>query len=115
MLSLSEQKLQRPSARRWVIFLLACVIAVAFVPRPGTSLIVHAQGDGAATDSATTDTGGSAGDSAPSEVQTRNFLMWMMDALGWFWMLIFAALSFVMVALVMMNLLQVRRDVLAAE
>ena len=44
--------------------------------------------------------------------KSRSFLSWMVDSLGWFWMFVFSGLSFVMVALIMMNLMQVRRDVL---
>ncbi len=43
---------------------------------------------------------------------SRSFLTWMVDALGLFWMAVFSGLSVVMVALIMMNLMQVRRDVL---
>lgn len=43
---------------------------------------------------------------------SQNFLTWMVEALGLFWMFIFAGLSIVMVALIMMNLIQVRRDIL---
>jgi len=40
----------------------------------------------------------------------QNFLGWMVEALGWFWLTVFLLLSFGMVALVMMNILQVRRE-----
>jgi len=45
-------------------------------------------------------------------VVSQSFLSAMLKALGWFWALVFAMLSFVMVAIIMMNMLQVRRDVL---
>lgn len=84
---------------------LAFTIAFSVIPFIGGSPQAVAQEDGADTapDTATDDA---------AVKQSRNFLSWMIDALGWFWLLVFAALSFVMVALIMMNLLQVRRDVL---
>ena len=48
----------------------------------------------------------------PAAPQSKSFLTWMIEALGWFWLLVFALLSFVMVALIMMNILQVRREIL---
>jgi len=86
------------------------VLAVMVLPLTGVSTVA-AQDAAPAADAPAPDAGGAA-DSAPTDVQSRNFLTWMIQALGWFWMLVFAALSFVMVALIMMNLLQVRRDVL---
>jgi len=44
--------------------------------------------------------------------QSRSFLSYIARALGWFWGPSFLLLSFVLVALIMMNMLQVRRDVL---
>lgn len=49
---------------------------------------------------------------APAAPVQRSLLAYMWDACGWFWSLVFGLLSFVMVAIVMMNMLQVRRDVL---
>ncbi|MEQ9406939.1 MAG: MotA/TolQ/ExbB proton channel family protein [Fuerstiella sp.] len=90
--------------------MLASVFALIVIPlSSGLAPEAAAQDDAPAADAAAADGGGEA-EQAP--LQKRNFLTWMIDALGWFWMLVFAALSFVMVALIMMNLLQVRRDVL---
>jgi biopolymer transport protein ExbB len=47
-------------------------------------------------------------DTAPEA--PKSFLSWMINALGWFWLTIFLLLSFAMVALIMMNILQVRRE-----
>jgi len=52
-----------------------------------------------------------AGTVAP-QVQSRSFLAYIARALGWFWGPAFLLVSFILVALIMMNLLQVRRDVL---
>ncbi len=47
----------------------------------------------------------------PAEAKPpQSFLQWMIKALGWFWLTIFLLLSFAMVALIMMNILQVRRE-----
>ncbi len=109
MLSLSERVSRHRSLRSWGVLLLTITVALASIPLAGMTSSVLAQEDGAVADPAPVDAGGAA-DVAP--VKSRNFLTWMIDALGWFWLLVFAALSFVMVALIMMNLLQVRRDVL---
>lgn len=45
------------------------------------------------------------------ERQKKSFLGWMIEASGWFG-LVLLILSFIMVAVIMMNVLQVRRDVL---
>jgi biopolymer transport protein ExbB len=52
-----------------------------------------------------------AGTAAP-QVQSRSFLAYIVRACGWFWGPAFLLVSFILVALIMMNLLQVRRDVL---
>lgn len=44
--------------------------------------------------------------------QSRSFLAYIARACGWFWGPVFLLSSFILVALIMMNLLQVRRDVL---
>lgn len=45
-------------------------------------------------------------------VSNRSFLAYTVEACGWFWGPAFLLTSFVLVALIMMNMLQVRRDVL---
>ena len=50
------------------------------------------------------------GDKSDEPEAPQNFLSWMVSALGWFWLTVFLLLSFGMVALVMMNILQVRRE-----
>lgn len=109
MLSLTERLSRQRSLRNWGVMLLTIVVALAALPISGVST-AFAQDEAAAPAAAAPDAG--AADATPTELQSRNFLSWMIQALGWFWMLVFAALSFVMVALIMMNLLQVRRDVL---
>ena len=52
-------------------------------------------------------TPGGAGEQQPEE---QNYLSWMVGALGWFFSLVFLALSFTTVALFVMNLLTARRE-----
>jgi biopolymer transport protein ExbB len=63
-----------------------------------------APADAAAAPAAATDS------AAPP--QSRSFLAYIARACGWFWGPVFLLASFILVALIMMNLLQVRRDVL---
>lgn len=104
MLSLHEKATGRFKNRRWTVLLLALVSAILIMPMTGGSAVM-AQEDAATTEAA-------APGAAATEPVSKNFLTWMVESLGLFWLLIFAALSFVMVALIMMNILQVRRDVL---
>lgn len=54
-----------------------------------------------------------AAEAAPAEPQpSRSFLAYIARACGWFWGPAFLLASFILVALIMMNLLQVRRSVL---
>lgn len=87
--------------KRGAILLLMVFAAVAILSTVETTLevgsaTVYAQEE-AETNSDRTD---------------RTILGWMWEANGWFFGPIFLLLSFVMIALVIMNILQVRRDVL---
>ena len=91
--------------RRTLALLFAVTLAV-----PAASLLAppaFAQdGDAAAVP------GGAEG-AAPAtaaEPPSENFLIWMWNANGWLFGLIFLTLSFVTVALITLNVLQVRRD-----
>lgn len=109
MLSLSERlSVQRSRKFRAVLMLAVTMMMTALLPSAMTATAV-AQDEGATEDAATDD---AATDDTTQPSQNRSFLEWMFEALGPFWMVVFAGLSFVMVALIMMNLLQVRRDVL---
>ena len=91
----------------WLVLLMAVVLTTAIMPSFSTSgqaVADESEGDGAE--------GEKKEESKTGTASERSFLEWMFAALGWFWMTVFAALSFVMVALIMMNVLQVRRDVL---
>ena len=77
-----------------------------------TAVSVIAQ-DGGGAPAAAPGASAPAADPVPAAVAApRSLLAYMLEACGWFWSIVFGLLSFVMVAIIMMNLLQVRRDVL---
>ncbi|MCA9267522.1 MAG: hypothetical protein KDA41_03585, partial [Planctomycetales bacterium] len=51
-----------------------------------------------------------AGGAAAAAPKKMNYLSWTFKALGWMYSIIFLALSFILVALFVMNLLTARRD-----
>ncbi len=53
---------------------------------------------------------GGGGNAAKPPPEEQNYLSWMFEALGWFFSLVFLALSFTTVALFVMNLLTARRE-----
>lgn len=83
-------------------------------------LLPSAMVNSAAAQEGTADTAAAApaGDAATTttapaaQVKSRSFLVYIAEACGWFWGPAFLLLSFILVALIMMNLLQVRREVL---
>jgi len=93
-----------------LIYVLALATALLLPGFTSTSLLT-AQDEAApaAVEAAAAPATASADTSAP---QSRSFLSYIARALGWFWGPAFLLLSFILVALIMMNLLQVRRDVL---
>ena len=90
----------------WAFLLLLLTTWLVVLPSTSGPIQVHAQEEG--QPAAAPDQNPNVEGSKPP----KNFLSWMVTSLGWFWMLLFSGLSFVMVALIMMNLIQVRRDVL---
>lgn len=107
MLSLSSPESTRPRVSAWGYLLLMLSAWLVILPLTAPSSLVFAQGDNEAAEAPP------ANDAAVDQPDaSRNFLTWMVEALGLFWMFVFSTLSFVMVALIMMNLMQVRRDVL---
>lgn len=108
---------QTVSQRSWGLLAMLMLAAFVFIPSAGSTGTAAAQDETAENPAAGAGAGGLPADAAATDTpavteKSRSFLGWMVDALGWFWMLVFSMLSFVMVALIMMNLLQVRRDVL---
>ena len=56
---------------------------------------------------------GGGGNAAPQE--TQNLLEWIIDSLGWMYLLIFLALSVTLVSLFVMNMLAARRETLCPQ
>ena len=102
----------RSNGRKSVLFLLLALTAVLIWPTFGDTTRIFA-------DEGVADAAPPAADSAPPAAadagtppQSRSFLAYIARALGWFWGPAFLLISFILVALIMMNLLQVRRDIL---
>lgn len=96
-------------ARSWTMLLLVLSAAMWFLSA-GSGSVVLGFDETAETPAAAPVP--AADPAAPAAPVSVSFLSSMLTALGWFWALVFAMLSFVMVAIIMMNMLQVRRDVL---
>ena len=87
--------------------LIAVVAAFVFVSvAPLHNPVAFAQEADAAQAAPAPDSGRSA------TMEEKSFLTWMVEALGFTWLLVFLLLSLVMVALIMMNVLQLRREIL---
>jgi biopolymer transport protein ExbB len=104
--------------RSIVLGALFCVAAFVFAPaqvsawqEEGGEATTEEAAEPEAADEGAADVGGGedTGDETPAIDASQSFLSWMIEASGIFGGLILL-LSFMMVALVMMNILQVRRD-----
>eukprot|EP00913_Durusdinium_trenchii_P028504 g26732.t1 len=99
-------KFHAPGTTRNWCFLLMLVMLAYFVSATVTTT----------TSVGTTTAVAAEGDETPAEEESsekgESFLMWLIRANGLFFGPVFLLLSFVMIALVIMNILQVRRDVL---
>jgi biopolymer transport protein ExbB len=109
----------RDNGRKSVLFLLMALAAASIWPTLGTSSLLFAQDDPAAAtppvaaaESAPPSTPAPGAADASTPPASRSFLAYIARACGWFWGPAFLLVSFILVALIMMNLLQVRRDVL---
>lgn len=102
MLTLTEQTLRFRVVRALLLFVVTLPLlagSLTFAQTP-TDPAVNGGADAPSADTSTV---------APVQ---RSMLTSMIEACGWFWSLVFGLLSFIMVAIIMMNMLQVRRDVL---
>lgn len=79
---------------------------------PAPAADAAAPAEGAAVDAAASGTESADGEEAP---KGENYLVWMFRSLGLFFTLVFAILSLSMVALIVVNVLALRRDVVAPE
>ena len=104
----------RFGGRKSVLFLLLALTAASIWPAFGNSTSLFADEKAAVPDAAPAadPTAAPGDDAAAAPVQSRSFLAYIVRACGWFWGPAFLLVSFILVALIMMNLLQVRRDVL---
>lgn len=118
MLTMSDLSSRTRTLRSWFALLMVVAMAMVVLPVTGSGLVSAQEPPGEEAGAAAGDAAGggaaaTAGETAPeSQVESRNFLMWMIQACGWFWMIVFTLCSFIMVALIMMNMLQVRRETL---
>lgn len=94
------------SARCLLMVLSVAAIAMGFSSVGATPVYAQPEGEDAAPDETATDDTEEGGTSA---TEGRSFLGWLVEASGLFGAVLLL-LSFVMVALIMMNVLQVRRD-----
>lgn len=85
---------------RWILGCLALVVALAVCAVSTAPAVAQGVGAAAADDDAATTT-------VPKK---KNYLTWAYESLGLGYSLIFLALSFTLVALFVMNLLQARRE-----
>ena len=104
----------RINHRKSILCLLLAFVTAAFV----APMMSRAQADEVtpavdATDTAAAPAATDATEpAAPATPPRGNFLSYIARACGWFWGPAFLLVSFILVALIMMNMLQVRRDVL---
>lgn len=102
----------RIGGRKSVLFLLFALTAALIWPAFPVTSQVLADEAAAAAPAAEGAAAPAAGAGTPVAPVSRNFLAYIASALGWFWGPAFLLLSFILVALIMMNMLQVRRDIL---
>ena len=92
------------SSRAWsVLFLVLLTVGIIGLATPTPGWAYQDDGDAAAEPAP------APGGEAAQEPATENFLSWMIEASGLFGAVLLL-LSFLMVAIIMMNVLQVRRD-----
>ena len=82
--------------------------------------LLCAAGEAAAGEAAAGEAGAAAGETPAAgggeeNVKKQNYLSWMFHALGWFFTIVFSLLSLTMVALIVMNIVSLRRSVMAPE
>ncbi|MCH2202459.1 MAG: MotA/TolQ/ExbB proton channel family protein [Fuerstiella sp.] len=106
MLSLSSPENAHPRRFVWECLLIPVMGLLFVLVLPNSNSVAFAQVPADQNDVA------SSQETDDQPETSSNFLSWMVESLGLYWMFVFSGLSFVMVALIMMNLMQVRRDVL---
>ena len=81
---------------------------------PDLPAAVPAAAAAAAAAQPAADESGDVGDSGESK-KSDNYLMWMFRSLGWFFSVVFALLSMTMVALIVINIVNLRRSQIVPE
>ena len=115
---------ERNCGRKSIPALLLAIAVALLVPSTIQSSVMAQEETPPAADAAATPPAAEA-ETAPADAAaapaaadpgapqpSRSFLAYIARACGWFWGPAFLLVSFILVALIMMNLLQVRRDVL---
>ncbi len=115
MFNVSDSMVRLNGRKSAVLLLMSLAIAVVWAMINSNAALFAQEPpvDGAASAAADPAAGAvPAAEEAPAPVPNRSFLAYIARACGWFWGPAFLLCSFILVALIMMNLLQVRRDVL---
>lgn len=98
----------RTLLRLAMVFFVACA-AYSFLPSiSSSSSTAYAQDAEPAAAEAS-------GEDAEEEEGDTNVLTWLKDSLGWLYILVFLSLSFILVALLIMNVLSARREFVCPE
>lgn len=100
------------SQRSFFVFCLVILVSLWPVQGLQRSIMAHPDEEPAAEEAAPAEAAASDDAGAAPQVTSRSFLSYVARACGFFWGPMFLLISFVLVALIMMNMLQVRRDVL---
>lgn len=93
-----------------MVAVLLCVLTFAATWSVSAPARAQDEAPAAAPDEAPADAQNDAGDGSTAPRKKVSLLEWVSDALGWGYSIIFLALSFTLVALFVMNLLQARRE-----
>lgn len=117
--------LRRPARRLFILAFFACVALLCVGAASAQDVDGFDFGDDAAAtqdaepaaDAAPAPAGDAAAETSDSEETKKsdNYLVWMFRSLGWFFSVVFLLLSMTMVALVVMNIVALRRKSLAPE
>jgi biopolymer transport protein ExbB len=92
-------------SRRWLGFLLICSLVIFAWGSAASSLASPQEGENNAVEASP-----SSGSPADGKPAPKNMLAWTFEALGWTYTITFLAMSFVFVALLVMNILAARRS-----
>ena len=105
------------STRIWRLLLVKCLIititfsAITFSgPVLDSNSVVMAQDDGAAAPAPAAPAAGTT-----KKAEKESVLAWLGEALGWLYILVFLTLSFILVALFIMNVLSARREAVCPQ